>query len=584
MKKKLWIITLIFCLVMANLSTTVAQETEHLNYDEAIEAASGAEIPAESIETSPYKALYANNPISAGIFCADPTSIEVDGRLYVIGTSDQKQYEVRGPEEENTYECIKSFVVFSTDDMVNWTYHGEINVGEICPWIVNAWAPSIVSRVEGDGKTHFYMYFSNSGCGVGVITSTDILGEWEDPLGHALISNRTPGLTNCPIPFDPGVVIDDNGVGWLSFGGGKAANAPTFMPGTARIVQLGEDMISFASEFCEIPAPYFNEASELNYINGTWVYTFNNDWNSHNEGWDYDCGVPSTCSMVYMTTKTPLDSDSWEMRGEYFKNPGASGFDYSNNHTHVQKYKGTWYIIYHSMVLRSAMGISGSYRSLCIEEIEVDEESVTFKKLGGSKLGVLTDLVSDAFSINSGAEVWNYSGIILDATKATEPLVFSEKEGSWTAYRNIDFGEASGENALSFYAEVTGAGTLEIRANAPNGELLASMEVNSPSGAFTTYYTTKVAEISGVRDIYIIYSDGGMCVKNWQFTDANAAVTEPSMEPASETEEAVGSEAPIATETNSGAKGSTVKWVILGAVLLGLAGIAAVVIKRRKTS
>ena len=101
-----------------------------------------------------------SNPIISNVFCADPTSIEYNGRLYIYGTCDQRQYEIVGADGENTYEHIKSLVMLSTDDMVNYTYHGRINVKEICPWIVASWAPSIVSREEEDGLTHFYMYFS----------------------------------------------------------------------------------------------------------------------------------------------------------------------------------------------------------------------------------------------------------------------------------------------------------------------------------------------------------------------------------------------------------------------------------------
>ena len=32
------------------------------------------------------------NPISASVFCADPTAIDYNGRLYVYGTNDHQQY------------------------------------------------------------------------------------------------------------------------------------------------------------------------------------------------------------------------------------------------------------------------------------------------------------------------------------------------------------------------------------------------------------------------------------------------------------------------------------------------------------
>lgn len=399
----------------------------------------GISISNDSISAENYKYVTCNNPVSSEFYCADPTAVEYEGRLYLFGTNDHEQFEIAGPDKDNTYEKIKSFVVLSTDDMVNWTYHGEINVGEIAPWITNSWAPSIVSRVEEDGLTHFYLYFSNNGLGVGVITATNPLGPWSDPLGEPFISGSTPGLKNCPNPFDPGVVIDDNGDGWLAFGGGKAAGASDYMPGSSKIVKLGENMLSFASEFVDIPAPYFFEASELNYINGTYVYTYNTDWGSHGEKWDYDCNVPSMCSMVYMTTKTPLDSSSWEMKGEYFKNPGLSGFDYSNNHTHLHKFNGEYYIFYHTLMLKGGMGITGAYRSLGVDTIQVDEETVTIKRSGGTKKGISYVTGVNPYEENMAAELNNTAEISYDTINPAEPVVISDNAGSWICVKNVEF-------------------------------------------------------------------------------------------------------------------------------------------------
>ena len=306
--------------------------------------------------------------------------MEYEGRLYIYGTNDNQQYETVGADGKNTYEHIKSLVILSTDDMVNYTYHGIIDIAEICPWALASWAPSITSRVEEDGLTHFYLYFSNSGWGTGVITSTSPTGPWSDPLGESLLDGNTPGLNGCSSPFDPGVCIDDNGTGWLAFGGGD---------GGSRIVKLGDDMVSIDSDIVKIPSKFNFEASELNYINGTYVYTYNNDWSSHTDGWDVD-GVtpPPQCSMSYMTTKTPLDTDSWVYQDYYFKNPGEYGLEYSNNHTHLQKYQGKYYLFYHAMYPQKALGTYGGFRSLCVNEAQVDEENVVIEKVTGDKAGV----------------------------------------------------------------------------------------------------------------------------------------------------------------------------------------------------
>ncbi len=216
------------------------------------------------------------NPLLDFLHVADPTAVVHNGRVYVYGTNDQQELDSVGRDGKNSYAHIHSLVMMSSDDMVNWTYHGIIDVEQAAPWTGKkgvSWAPSIISRAESDGLTHFYMYYSHGGGGVGVITATSPVGPWTDPLGHDLIDVNTPGLTDCPAPFDPGAVIDENGVGWLSFGGGRSSKATTFLPGSARIVRLGSDLLSLDSEISEIPAPYFFEASELNYINGTWVYS-----------------------------------------------------------------------------------------------------------------------------------------------------------------------------------------------------------------------------------------------------------------------------------------------------------------------
>lgn len=434
----------VVCLNAAALLTASA-ETAALTKDTAVETSSGITISADKISTSNYKDTRYNNPVSSDFFCADPTSVEYNGRLYLFGTNDHEQFLSAGPNKDNTYEKIKSMLVFSTDDMVNWVYHGEINIGEIAPWITNSWAPSVVSRVEDDGLTHFYMYFSNNGLGVGVITSTDPVTGWTDPLGQPLISTSTPGIGDCPNPFDPGAVIDENGVGWLSFGAGKGSSGTDFMPGSARIVQLGDDMVSFASDFKEIPAAYLFEASELNYINGTYVYTYCSDWSDHTEQWPYDCPAPAGCGMVYMTTKTPLDPESWEMKGECFVNPGISGFDYSNNHTHMHKFKDKWYMFYHTLSLKRGMGITGSYRSMGVDEIEVDEQTVTITKDGGTKKGVKANGNLNPFDVNLASELNNTAEIEYDLTDQHAPTVSSKSEGSWFSVRSAEF-TSSGES------------------------------------------------------------------------------------------------------------------------------------------
>ncbi|MBQ5311546.1 MAG: family 43 glycosylhydrolase [Oscillospiraceae bacterium] len=448
------------------------------------------------------KALTDSNPIISNIFCADPTSIEYDGRLYIYGTCDHQQYEAVGADGENTYEHIRSLVVLSTDDMANYTYHGRIPVGEIAPWIMASWAPSVVSRTEDDGRTHFYMYFSDSGRGTGVITAESPLGPWSDPLGKPLIDGRTKGLQGCKVPFDPGACIDDDGTGWLTFGGlGKECG---------RIVKLGSDMVSLDSEIVKLPAKHHFEANELNFINGTYVYTYNTNWESHLEGWDTekDGMPPPTCSMAYMTSKTPLDPDSWEYRDYYFKNPGEQGMEYSNNHTHLQKYGGRYYLFYHSQFMQRLMGTSGGFRSICVDEAAVDEDTLTIEKVDASKKGTEQIKYLDPYSPVEAETAAVCAGIGYEQT-ADGMYIKAECGGdaAWSCVRGADLGDGSGYIA----AKAKGHGTIEVRTGAPDGETAAVLCFDSDD--MQTVYADM--HLSGVNDLFFVISDG-IVFDSWQ--------------------------------------------------------------------
>lgn len=457
-----------------------------------------------------YKPAENGNPISGQIYCADPTAVEYDGRLYVYGTNDHQQYEAVGEDGKNTYEKIRSLVVFSTEDMVNWTYHGTINVGEIAPWIMASWAPSIVSRVEDDGLTHFYLYFSNSGSGVGVITSTDPVTGWSDPLGHPLISHATEGLGDCPNPFDPGAVIDDDGIGWLAFGAGTSAGGNDYMTGSARIAKLGADMISVEA-IAVIPNYYHFEASELNYINGTYVYTYNTSWVERNVWEIADIPAPSACSMAYMTTKTPLSPESWEYRGHYFLNPGESGESYSNNHTHVHKYKGKYYVFYHTLALQDAKDIHGGFRSLSVEELDLNERTLDIGLTGATKKAAKQIEKLNPYYAHAGAEMSTGAGIRFAETENALNRVspISERAGAWTALKGV---KLNGGDKL--YATVSGKGRIELRIDTPDSETVAAIDFDCDKP--TTYYTDIDGKLNGTKDIYFVFSNEDITLYAWE--------------------------------------------------------------------
>lgn len=433
-----------------------------------------ATIHAQTLADSTKLATGNHNPILDFLFTADPTAVEHEGRLYVYGTNDHEQFDSVGVNGKNSYEKIKSLAMMSTDDMVNWTYHGLIPTGELAPWIINSWAPSVDKRVEEDGKTHFYLYFSNSGFGVGVLTSTSPVGPWTSPLKKSLVDSQTPGLGDCKVPFDPGVVVVNDTLAYLAFGAG----------GHSRIVRLGRDMISMASDMMTLPAAFLFEANELNYIDSTFVYTYNMDWSKH-EPWNFRGDVPGICCMTYMTSKTPLVTDSWRYEHDYCDNPGLYGMDYGNNHTHLHKYKGRWYLFNHTQDIMRQFGTTGGFRSMTVDEIDVEEHPLNIKKATMTRKGV-----SQIKPLNP------YQRVEAETVCATNNAHFvpAEDAGNMLAMvgsqqvtaidenmavlkvSQVDFGKGCHRMNMM----LRGKGTIEVRQGAVNGKILgkASAKTN----------------------------------------------------------------------------------------------------------
>lgn len=474
--------------------------------------------PALQTDESPKFSTGHANPLLDFTFVADPTSVEYNGRLYVYGTYDTQQLDSVGLQGKNSYEYIHSLAMLSTDDMVNWTWHGIIDVGAISPWGMASWAPSIISRVEADGQTHFYLYYSNSGTGVGMLTATSPVGPWSDPLGHPLIWQNMPGLGHCPAPFDPGAVIDEHGTGWLAFGGGgKGDHGTDYMPGDARIVRLGDDLISLNSDIVEVPTPYHFEAHELDYIDGTWIYTYNTDWQER-PVWPYEhIDKPTRCCMSYLTSRTPLDKDSWQYQDNYFKNPGDYGMEYSNNHTHLQKYKGRYYLLYHNLELQDYKGTHGGFRSLCIDPIQVDEHPIKIHMTKATMEGVPQIQPLNPFGGWQQAETTAATlGVRFEPTEKPGNMVATgmTDRASAIRVRGVDFTR----QPKIFEAQAAGKGTLEVRIDGPDGPKVAVVRFDgNPTMSTRTAQTAGIA--SGVHDLYFLFNGPELKFDAWRFAD-----------------------------------------------------------------
>ncbi len=500
-----------------------------------------------------YKGTSSNNPISACVFCADPTALEYNGRLYVYGSNDHQQFVANGKKGENTYGSIKSIVVFSTDDMVNWTFHGTIDVARLCSsWVTNpwyqgfgvSWAPSVTWRTTDDGKDEFFLYFCNSSHGVGVLKAESPLGPWKSPNNRLLVHYDTQGAnpqeTNAN--FDPGVVIDDNGVGWLSFGG---LGPSTIMPEAARIVKLKPSMTEVDGAAVKIHAPYHFEANELNVIGGKYVYTYcsnwadrvDADWNAYKAEHGISAPKPGVCTMCYMVSDNPADPNSWVYKGVYGPHPGMGT---NNNHSHLQKFQGEYYHIYHAAPLMLKMreaGVidndCGIFRSICVNKASVSESTQNISEVMPNIEGVtaIKNLnpyqwqEAETMASCGGVEYEDFTNITKNTrisrlgNDASANMQVNMKGGAWISQRKVDFG-ATGAGKFTIRAK--GTAKIELRFSRA-GRPVETIEFSSTEMEDQTFEVDASKFLGTKKNLFVAVTEAtDFYVDGWQFVEDGA--------------------------------------------------------------
>ncbi|MBR5730303.1 MAG: family 43 glycosylhydrolase [Prevotella sp.] len=509
---------------------------------------------AQAIATD-YKGSGNANPISANIFCADPTALEYEGRLYVYGSNDHQQFIANGKKGENSYGDIKSIVVFSTDDMVNWTFHGTIDTKRLCsswvtsPWYQGygvSWAPSVTWRTTEDGIDEFFLYFCNSSHGVGVLKANSPIGPWTSPNNKLIIHYDTPGAnpSGTNANFDPGVVIDDNGVGWISFGG---LGPSEFQPNAARIVKLKPSMTEVDGAAVKIPAPYHFEANELNVIGGKYVYTYCSNWASRDDAvWNaykaekgINVSKPNTCTMCYMVSDNPTDPNSWVYKGVYGPHPGMGT---NNNHSHLQIFQGKYYHIYHGAPLMESWrkgGVidnnCGIFRSICVNEATVNEGTATIKQVTPNLEGVTQIKNLNPYELQQAETMASCGGVdyedftnIKKNTKisnlgndASRNLQVKMEANSWINVRSVDFGD-TGAGKITLCAK--GTGTVEIRTGTNPRTKITAIEFSSTDMEEKTF-DIPAGRLKGVKNniYFVVTAANDFYIDAWQFSESDAS-------------------------------------------------------------
>ena len=466
------------------------------------------------------KKLGYSNPLVTTDFGADPYAIVYNGRVYVYMTSDDYEYDADGKLVNNSFNYIKTLRIISSDDMVNWTDHGEIKVaGEdgAAKWASHSWAPAIAYK-QIAGKDKFFLYFANDASGIGVLEADTPLGPWKDPIKKALLTKETSGCKGVEWCFDPAVLVDDDGSAYIYFGGGvpggEGANeSQRNNPKTARVAKLGKDMISIDGEAKEIDAPCMFEDSGIFKYGDKYYYSYcSNFMSPHKDGY------PGYGTICYMVSDDPMGPFTYA--GEVFENPqkwfGVGG----NNHHATFVYEGKSYFIYHAQTLSKAQEeaqklapgtLTKGYRSTHIDPIELNSDG-TIRPIAGTYEGISQLKTINPYErIDAETVAWNAGIKIADC--AGEGKLFKDfnrqitdlQDGDWTSVAQAAFGDR-GAAEFTVKAASKSGGQIEIHMDSPEGALVGTVNVEA-TGSENTFkeFSCKLDRITDTHNVFLVF-------------------------------------------------------------------------------
>ena len=268
------------------------------------------------------------NPFIRHMYTADPSAhVWEDGRLYVYASHD-----IAPP---RGCDLMDRYHVFSTDDMINWTDHGEILSSDQVPWGRKEggfmWAPDCAYR---NGTYYFYFPHPsetdwNDSWKIGVATS-------DKPAEGFKVQGYIEGMD--PM-IDPCVFVDDDGQAYIYNGGG----------GTCKGGKLKDNMI-------ELDGPMRTMEGLSDFHEATWIHKYNGKYylsysDNHDDGEKHN-------RMCYAISDSPLGP--WEYKGIYMEPT-----DSYTNHGSIVEFKGQWYSFYHN----SALSGHDWLRSICLDKL-----------------------------------------------------------------------------------------------------------------------------------------------------------------------------------------------------------------------
>ena len=427
--------------------------------------------------------MFAQNPIISNMYTPDPAPFVYGDKVYLFVDHD---------EENSTYFHMKDWMLYSTEDMVNWTYLGTMITTETFDWAKHgdrAWASQ---GVERNGKWYWYVCCNTAtgGDALAVAVADDPQGPWTDAIGKPLAEGF--GF------IDPTVFIDDDGKAYL-FWGNKGL----------WYGELNDDMVSFKDGFQEVPGYHDPECfGELQmkenwanggkkelmtqYEEGPWLIKRNGTYIlSYPAG-----GVPE--HMAYSTA--PTINGPWTYRGKIMDLADNSFTIHGGN----INFKGRDFMFYHNGALP---GGGGFCRSACVEEFKWNDDG-SFPFIPQTKEGIVTPVKNlDPYKRVEAETQSQCSSLKVDRNPGKDHFVTNINDGDWIRVRSVDFKDCGQKAVVVVVGEQKGKGTIEFYTDNMVGEPFCKVPVNRDNAGFPTAAFTYLidTDVQGVHDVYIVF-------------------------------------------------------------------------------
>ena len=467
----------------------------------------------------------ADNPISTYHYLADPSAAADDSTFYIL--TDVDDY---SPQQNYNYDIV-GLNAFTSQDMKNWTDHGMIfrSKREFGDYPNNTWASGIAVH-----KGRIYIVYPNGASGVGMLTATSIDGPYTDPVkethgvnyiaasfGSSVIGG-CDGIAHC---FDPGIFIEDDGTGYVIFGGGENGQRPygnnldiiKFTENNGKIT-IDKNSLTRVSAQNSFEAPYIHKKGSKYYLS----------FNTPPQVIDYGMADKITGPYTFVGTVIPGISSVPDAHNEG-----------GNNHQGFAEFQGKWYAVYHDRRLVTADEHPGSctQSGQCTNSPNKENHrSVSIDELtwNGDKMNKLTFTREGPKQIKNFDPYRTYKALTsskqrnvrsrTDWTKG-KPVVhvltpLATKE-SWIRVSGVDFGNGA-QNLRIKAANVGDGNKIEIHKGSVSGTLAGTCELEK-TGNWNTYTDNdcEMTGLSGVVDqLFFVFKgskDSTMGILEWEF-------------------------------------------------------------------